>query len=101
MEQKQQAPPCHEQENGADHDDTATDMDCCDDNLVVVEGVDDALPAKNALSLKTPDLPLLAVLQTAFLFLLPQENAQQAAPYAYTSPPLTRDITVLVQSFLI
>jgi hypothetical protein len=106
MEQKQAPLPCHKQDESShqdadDHQSAGGDMSCCQDNLIVVDGVDTALTAKAALSFKTPDLQLIAVFQSAFLFLIPQEEAPQPTYLSYASPPILRDIPVLVQSFLI
>lgn len=99
LEQKQEQLPCHKEENSASDD--AAEKSCCQDNLIVMDGVDDAVASKATVSFQNPDLHLLAILQTAFLFLLPQDDAPKASYASYLPPPLVRDIPVLVQSFLI
>ncbi|WP_224996390.1 hypothetical protein [Cesiribacter sp. SM1] len=106
MEQKQEPLPCHKedessQKSAGDHQTADGDMSCCQDNLVIVDGVDNAVASKASLSFKNPDLQLIAVIQTAFLFLVPQEEAPQPIHLSYASPPIVRDIPVFVQSFLI
>ena len=108
MEQEQQPLPCHKQEDGEqgsantdNQQDVNSDMSCCQDNLVVMDDVDSAVASKATVLLKSPDQQFIAVLQTAFLFLFPQEEAPKASHLSYASPPLVRDIPVFVQSFLI
>lgn len=99
---EQQKPlPCHGGKQEAPAKQAADDMDCCEDNLVVADGVDDAVTSKDPASLKKPQMPLLAVLHTALLFLQAQAVTEQAVFSSYFPPPLIRDIPVLVQSFLI
>ncbi|AHM59418.1 hypothetical protein D770_05775 [Flammeovirgaceae bacterium 311] len=103
MEQKQEPlPSCHQDADSDDHQQASdNDMSCCQDNMIVVDGVDNAVAAKASLSFKSPHLQLIAVFHTAFLFLVPQEEAPQPVYLSYASPPILRDIPVFVQSFLI
>ena len=99
MEQKQEDIPCHKQDPSATTE--SSDGSCCEDSLVVMDDVENAVTSKVTVSLESPDLYMIAVIQTAFLFLLPQTDTPQVSTYSYLPPTLVRDIPVLVQSFLI
>ncbi len=101
MEQVPTPPSCHSQPEAASPADKRADNGCCQDDLFVVDGVDHAVSVKADTSYKAPDFYALSVLQTAFLFILQQQEAPATAFVIYAPPPLVRDIPVLVQSFLI
>ncbi|WP_162051902.1 HYC_CC_PP family protein [Pontibacter pamirensis] len=98
MEQKQQKkqPPCH-----ASKDTKANDGTCCEDHQVVVERTD-ATSEHDAITLiKTLDINFIAAVQAVILQLFAPEALLQPTYAQYASPPLARDIPVLVQSFLL
>lgn len=95
MEQQHQEtpPPCHET--------PASDADCCEDHTLVVERLQDATDTKAQLLAKQFDIKFIAAIKVVVLQLY-EQHVQQKPKYAlYASPPITRDIPVLVQSFLI
>lgn len=97
MEQQQQElPDCHKV---PDSDAFATD--CCDDHTLVFEHEDATTDTKAQLLSKTLDLKFVAAFKVVVLQLF-APAAERASTYAlYTSPPIARDIPVLVQSFLL
>jgi hypothetical protein len=96
MEQKQ-LPPCHE----APQDQQSPEKKCCEQHQLVLGSVDEAPGTKSQLLPKTPDLKFMAAGKVFILpFGLPTADPKPA--YAlYASPPIARDIPVLVQSFLL
>ena len=98
MEQKQQneLPPCH-----APKEKKADDGTCCEDHQVIVERTD-ATSEHDTITLSKPlDIKFIAAVQAVILQLFAPEEAIQPAYARYASPPLARDIPVLVQSFLL
>ncbi|GGG18623.1 HYC_CC_PP family protein [Pontibacter amylolyticus] len=97
MEQPQQKlPSCHNEPapgNAASA--------CCDDHTLLLEQADAASDSTAQLLTKSPDLRFAAAFKVVILQLFAPE-AEQASAYAlYKSPPIARDIPVLVQSFLL
>jgi len=96
MEQKQEAlPPCHQPQQKQ-----VKDKGCCENHNFVVQRLDAGADTKIVLH-KTPDVKLLVAIKVVILQLYAPETATTPAYALYTSPPLARDIPVLVQSFLI
>lgn len=97
MEQQQQKlPSCH---NVPGSDDSASA--CCDDHTLHLEQADAASDSNAQLLTKALDLKFVAAFKVVILQLFAPE-AEQASTYAlYKSPPIARDIPVLVQSFLL
>ncbi|MBW3545036.1 MAG: hypothetical protein KY428_05435 [Bacteroidetes bacterium] len=99
MEHKQQPPACHGEADDQDHN---TGNDCCQDSLIVIDGIDDAMASKAQISLKQSDLPSIAAFQQAVCILhMLQVEAPVSPTLSYAAPPIVRDIPVLLQSFLI
>ncbi|GAA4438629.1 hypothetical protein GCM10023188_34280 [Pontibacter saemangeumensis] len=91
----EELPPCHAPQQDADDD------ACCEDHQVLVERLDVAAKHK-AISLhKLHDIKLIAAVQAVILQLFAPEAAFNPTYAFYESPPLARDIPVLVQSFLL
>ncbi|GHA79399.1 HYC_CC_PP family protein [Pontibacter akesuensis] len=99
MEQKQQKklPPCH-----TPKEDAATDSEnCCEDHQLEVKQLDDASKHKITTLSKLQQLKMAVVLQAVvFNFFAPGTELEPTYAF-YESPPLPRDIPVLVQSFLL
>jgi len=96
MEQKQDVlPPCHQPQKKQ-----VKNTSCCENHNFVVQRLDAGTDTKIALH-KAADLKLLAAIKVVILQLYAPEKATAPAYVLYTSPPLARDIPVLVQSFLI
>lgn len=97
MEQQQQKlPSCH---NEPAPDNAASA--CCDDHTLLLEQADAAADSSAQLLTKSLDLKFVAAFKVVILQLFAPE-AEQASAYAlYKSPPIARDIPVLVQSFLL
>jgi hypothetical protein len=93
--QKEELPPCHAPKQDADQD------NCCENHQVIAERPDVAAKHKVLSLSKLQDIKLLAAVKAVvFHFFAPEVDLKPA--YAlYESPPLARDIPVLVQSFLI
>ena len=97
LEQQQKTPPCHAT---GDHDAT-DDEDCCLDHKVLVER-SDATSGHDTITLsKTLDIKFIAAVQAVVLQLFTLEADIKPTYALYESPPLARDIPVLVQSFLL
>lgn len=97
MEQKREAlPPCH-----ASVKETAPQGSCCEDHQLVVERLDIATNTKALALSKTLDLKFIAAVKVVILRLFAAQEGVKPAYALYTSPPIARDIPVLVQSFLI
>lgn len=95
--QKETLPPCHQVPDAA-----ATPADCCDDHTFVLENQEMASDTKAQLLAKQLDLKFVAAAVKAIL--LRYYGWQETLKHAYAlyaSPPIARDIPVLVQSFLI
>lgn len=98
-QQANDTPPCHKSQDEQPSPDTGSD--CCEDNLVVADDLDDALSLKASSHLKSPDLKLMATVQQLLALALLEEEVLKQLYLAYSSPPIVRDIPVLVQSFLL
>ena len=98
MEQKQQKklPPCH-----APQDKETNDGPCCADHQVVVERTDATSEHDTVTLSKSLDIKFIATVQAVILQLFAPEAPIQPTYARYASPPLARDIPVLVQSFLL
>ncbi|OKL38755.1 HYC_CC_PP family protein [Pontibacter flavimaris] len=74
---------------------------CCKDHAFVVERLD-ATSKHDVISLtKLQDLQLLAIIKAVIFRFYTSETDLEPTYALYTSPPLARDIPVLVQSFLL
>ncbi|MCC9167435.1 HYC_CC_PP family protein [Pontibacter harenae] len=96
QQKKEKLPPCHtpkEQQAPAD--------DCCQDHEFVVERLDVASDTKALIINKTLDLKFIAAVKVVVLQLFSPEEVIAPSFTSYTSPPLARNIPVLVQSFLL
>lgn len=94
MAQKQvKLPPCHSSEQGDSNN-------CCEDHKLVVERLDVASDTK-FISLNSLDLKFIVAVKAVILKLFAPEVALKPTYALYSSPPLARDIPVLVQSFLL
>lgn len=91
----EQVPACH-----APALDQTEDA-CCQDHAFVVERPD-AASKHEVLSLtKLQDIQLLAIVKAVIFQFYTSETDLKPTYALYTSPPLARDIPVLVQSFLL
>ena len=97
MEQQKTAQPACHNVPASDH---ATD-NCCDDHTLVFAHADATPDTKIQLLTKALDLKFVAAFQAVILQLFAPEAALKPAYALYTSPPLARDIPVLVQAFLL
>ena len=99
MEQKQQEklPPCHTLKGTQSKDSN----DCCQDHQLKVKQLDDAASHKITTLSKLQQLKMAAVLQVVVLKFFASSTDLEPAYAFYESPPLPRDIPVLVQSFLL
>jgi hypothetical protein len=98
MEQQQnnKKPACHKSPEDSESDNT-----CCQDNKVVVDRVDVLSHASDITIHKLQDVKFLAIIKS-FVINFFSINKQQNPAYAfYESPPLARNIPLLVQSFLL
>ena len=99
MEQKkvETLPPCH-----APAKEKSTSNNCCEDHQLIVEHFDATTADSKALLLnKTFDLKFIAAVKVVILQFLAPATEQKPAYALYTSPPVTRDLPVLLQTFLI
>ncbi|TXK37887.1 hypothetical protein FVR03_14590 [Pontibacter qinzhouensis] len=92
-QQKQKLPPCHAPDTNND--------DCCDDQTFVFEQVGDVADTKAQLLQKQLDIKFIATVRVVLLQLFEQQMALKPTFAHYSSPPLVRDVPVLVQSFLL
>ena len=93
--EKETTPPCHAPKQAAD------DEACCEDHQVIVERLDVAAKHKVLTLNKLQDIQLLAVVKAVVLQFYTADTDLKPTYALYESPPLARDIPVLVQSFLI
>lgn len=93
--QKETLPACHKP--AAD----SSEENCCDDHQLVIERHDVATDTETLQLTKLPDFKFIAIVQAVFLQLYFPEVTLKPAYALYTSPPVVRDIPVLVQSFLL
>ncbi|WP_242916481.1 HYC_CC_PP family protein [Pontibacter liquoris] len=96
MEKKQQTlPACHQPPKQ-----TVKADSCCQNHTFVVQRLDAGTDTKINLH-KILDLKFVAAFQAVILQLFAPEAALKPTYALYASPPLARDIPVLVQSFLL
>jgi hypothetical protein len=95
-QQKEKLPACH---NLPASDDA--DSDCCDDHTLVFEYEDATIDINAQFLAKTLDIKFVAAFQAIILQFFASETAPKPTYALYKSPPLARDIPVLVQSFLL
>ncbi|MEJ8800504.1 HYC_CC_PP family protein [Pontibacter sp. H249] len=93
--EKEVVPPCHAPKQAAD------DEACCEDHQVIAERLDVAAKHKALSFNKLQDLQLMAVIKAVVLQFYTSDADPEPRYALYESPPLVRDITVLVQSFLL
>ncbi|AKD03956.1 hypothetical protein POKO110462_18025 [Pontibacter korlensis] len=91
---KEEIPPCHAPDQEADEN-------CCQDHQVKVERLDVAAKDKPVSLNKLQDIKFIAAVKVLVLQWFAPEVELKPAYALYESPPLARDIPVLVQSFLI
>jgi hypothetical protein len=96
MEQKQSAlPPCH-----APPEDQKQKQ-CCEQHQLVLQGIDEVSNTKTQHLTKAPELKVLAAVQAFIRHFMAPAGDPKPAYALYASPPIARDIPVLVQSFLL
>ncbi|WP_345158085.1 HYC_CC_PP family protein [Pontibacter saemangeumensis] len=95
-QKKETLPPCHAPEK-----EKAPQSSCCEDHQLVVERLDMASDSKALVLIKKLDLKFIAAVKAVILQLFGHQEGLKSAYALYTSPPIARDIPVLVQSFLI
>ncbi|MEJ8804089.1 HYC_CC_PP family protein [Pontibacter sp. H249] len=96
MEQmKEKLPPCHAPEE------EPKERSCCEDHQLTIERLDITTDTKALTPTKTLDLKFIAAVKVVILQLFAPQEELKPAYALYTSPPIARDIPVLVQSFLI
>lgn len=95
MEKKEALPPCHapKAKKAADN--------CCEDHELQVKELGDAFTHKITTLSKIQQLQLLAVVKAFVLQFYTHQQAEAPRYALYESPPLPRNIPVLVQSFLL
>lgn len=92
---QEQVPACHAPQQDA------SDDACCEDHQMIVERLDIAAKHKDISLLKLQDIKFIAVVKAVILQWFSAETDLKPAYALYESPPLARDIPVLVQSFLL
>ncbi|GAB3204019.1 hypothetical protein ABID22_003250 [Pontibacter aydingkolensis] len=96
MEKEEEVvPPCHAPKQTADEE------ACCEDHQVIVERLDVAAKHKDLSLTSLQDIQLMAVVKAVILQFYTSDTDLKPAYALYESPPLARDIPVLVQSFLL
>jgi len=93
--EQQELPPCLKNQHKQ-----AKDNHCCESHSLIVKRLDAGSDTKITLH-RALDLKFIAAVKAVILQLFVPETAATPAYALYTSPPLARDIPVLVQSFLI
>mgnify|MGYP005749688397 FL=1 len=93
--EKQKLPPCHAAKQETD------DKSCCEDHQVIVERLDIAVKHKEFSINKLQDIKFIAAVKAVILQWFAPEADLKPAYALYESPPLARDIPVLVQAFLL
>lgn len=95
MEHHQQAlPPCH-----APKEDQSPGKKCCEQHQLVLNSIDQAPGTQTQLLTKAPELKILAAVQALIRHLWAPAAGPKPAYALYVSPPIARDIPLLVQSF--
>jgi hypothetical protein len=92
---QKKAPACHAPRQNADDD------ACCEDHQVVIERLDASDEHKAVTLNKLQDLKFIAAVKAVILQFFTAEVELKPSYALYESPPIARDIPVLVQSFLI
>ncbi|WP_242929283.1 HYC_CC_PP family protein [Pontibacter vulgaris] len=95
-QQKEKLPACHKVPAS---DDKA--KDCCDDHTLVFEHADATSDSKALILTKALDLKFVAAFKAVILQFFAPETDLKPTYALYESPPIARDIPVLVQSFLL
>jgi hypothetical protein len=95
-QQKEKLPSCHKVP-----DSDADAKDCCHDHTLVFDHADATSDSKALLLSKALDLKFVAAFKVVILQLFAPELDLKPRYALYESPPLARDIPVLVQSFLL
>src|SRR5690606_38539851 len=83
-------PDCHQHQMAA--------KNCCEDQTLVLEGIEELSLVK---SFEIPDFQMTAMLYALVSCILTSQSVDYYTFDDYSPPPIERDITVLVQSFLI
>lgn len=98
-EMAQQKTPCStdKHDSGCEHQ-QVTKKGCCEDQTLVIEGQDEIAQSS---TLVVPDFQMIAVLVAVISFYFESPVADHYSFLDYSPPQIDRDITVLVQSFLI
>jgi hypothetical protein len=92
---KEKTPACHAPKQ------TDDDKACCQDHQVIMKRFD-AASKHTAITLhKLQDIKFIAAVKVVILQFFAPEADQNPTYALYESPPLARDIPVLVQSFLL
>jgi hypothetical protein len=94
MGQQQALPPCH-----APQEDQSPQKDCCEQHQLAFNCIDEAAGTQIQHLTHTPELKMLAAVQALIRHLWAPAAGPNPAYALYTSPPIARDIPVLVQSF--
>ncbi len=98
-EMAQQKTPCATDKHDLDCDhQQVTKKGCCEDHTLVLEGSEELSIVK---SISAPDFQMTAVLYALVSFIFTSPSVDYYSFNDYSPPLINRDITVLVQSFLI
>ncbi|WP_299759133.1 hypothetical protein [uncultured Pontibacter sp.] len=92
---QENVPACHAPQQAAEDD------ACCEDHQVIMERLDVEAKHKTLSLTKLQDVRFTAVVKAVILQLFAPEADLKPQYALYESPPLARDIPVLVQSFLL
>lgn len=92
---QKKAPACHAPQQNAD------DAACCVDHQVVLERLNATDEHKTVTLNKLQDIKFIAAVKAVILHFFASEVELKPTYALYESPPIARDIPVLVQSFLI
>jgi hypothetical protein len=93
-----QKSPCASDKHDSDCDHKITKKSCCEDQTVVMEGHEDLTQVSKV---AVPDFQMIAVLYAVVSILFSATAVDHYSFNDYSPPLIGRDITVLVQSFLI
>ncbi|MFD2515376.1 hypothetical protein ACFSRY_15995 [Pontibacter locisalis] len=96
MEQeREKAPACHAPQQSPD------DKSCCEDHQMIIKRLDIAAKHKDITLNNLQDIKLIAAVKAVILRWYAPEADLKPTYALYESPPLARDIPVLVQSLLL
>lgn len=95
-EAQQQSPPCHQTKQSK-----PDQQDCCQQHQLSVAPLGEADRHQPQALVKAAELKILAAVQVFLQHYLAPAASPAPAYALYTSPPIARDIPVLVQSFLL